>query len=205
MKQVWLVSAGLVFLAVIILIGYSFRRSRVAVVDKTATESPLPTASPNLISATGSAQIVQDSAGLYSIEIPEDWQIAPDEVREQRISSLLAQSPDYKVEIDATSAGSITPIRHQFGASLQVIAFQPALATNPQPDGKISEQKPILLDGTSGTYFVFTESNIIGGQLLEVRCEKSGRTYVLRFSFNPATFSAGSSVFDQMLSSFRWQ
>lgn len=208
MKQVWLLLAGLALLAIGLAAGYWFARQQ-PVSAPVATASPSP--APPSPAATASAQpqnptqTIQDSAGLYSIELPEDWQVTLEGSKGVRLSNLLAQSPDYKVKIDTEAEGPFTPIYYQTGAGLQISVLKQPLSANPQPAGEITQQKPVTVDGVNGTYFVFKEPSTAEGQLLEVRLEKAGRSYTLRLGYNPDTFPGGQALFEQIVASFRFQ
>lgn len=173
-----------------------------------ATPTPAIGAAPvgaiNPTATPAASQTIQDSAGLYSITLPQDWQVTLENARGVRISGLTAQSPDYEVQIDEAAEGPFTPVSYKTGASLQITVLNEPLAQNPQPAGVISEQKPIVLDGVQGTYFVFKEPSTAEGQLLEVRLEKAGRSYHLRWGYNPATLAGGQTLYENILRSFRF-
>lgn len=207
MKRIFLILAGLGLLALGLAGGYWYAR-RPTPPQPSTTPAPTPAASPESVPATASAalptQTIQDQAGLYSLELPDDWQVTFEDAKGVRISSLMAQSPDYQVKIDTAAEGPFTPIYYQEGAILQVTVLNQPLADNPQPAGAISEQKTVTVDGVDGTYFVFKEPSTAQGQLLEVRLEKTKRSYILRFGYNPDTFPGGQARFDQIVASLRF-
>jgi hypothetical protein len=209
MKRAWLVLGGLILLALGLAGGYWFARRPTPAPQPEVISTPTPAASPEALPATASAetapaQTIQDRAGLYSLELPDDWQVSFEDAKGVRISSLMAQSPDYKVKIDTAAEGPFTPIYYQAGAGLQVTVLDQPLSQNPEPAGAVSEKKSVTVDGVEGTFFAFKEPSTAQGQLLEVRLEKSGRSYTLRFGYNPDTLPGGQALFERIVASLRF-
>ncbi len=174
------------------------------------TPTPTPTAVANTdfgFSATDSAsprQTIQDAGGLYSLQLPADWQVALDKADQLALSSLFAQSPDYRTKVTTPREGITNRFTYQAGIDLQVHVLNQPLSVDPQPAGAIAEQKDVVLDGARGTYFVFTNPATVSGQLLEVRLEKGGQTYQLRAGYNLENYPDGQAEFDRILSSFHF-
>lgn len=149
-------------------------------------------------------QTIQDSAGLYSLELPTDWQVTLEDARGVRLSGLMAQSPDFLAHIDDEIEGPTAMVYYTAGASLQVTVTGEPLSSNPYPAGLISEQAPITVGGIRGTLFTFKEPSTAEGSLMDFRMEKDARSYSFRWSFNEETLPQGKALFERILSSVRF-
>lgn len=185
-------------------VGFFLSRQNTQLPQPTPIASPTPQATPTPDAGAAATQVIQDSAGLYSITLPADWQVSLEAARGVRVSGLTAQSPDYEVVIDNDAEGPFSPVSYKTGASLQITVTSEPLADNPAPAGQIVQQQPFVLDGVQGTFFVFKEPSTVEGELLELRLEKANRTYHLRWGYNPETLQSGRDLFESILESFRF-
>lgn len=72
------------------------------------------------------------------------------------------------------------------------------------PFGTIISQKDIEVDGQPAKYFVYKEISTFEGQQIQVEINYQGNRYSLTLNYNPATYSTGEEVFEQIFASFKF-
>lgn len=160
----------------------------------TSTRAPTPSVSID-------TQRVQDTMGLFSVNLPADWAVLFESQQGVRLSGITAESPNFLMESDTEAQGPFTPIYYRHGAYLQITVEEgenPGLA----PAGEIISQEDRVIDGKEAQFFIFREPSTQEGELRQLLVVHDGNTYSLRFGYNPVTFTEGSDVFEGIIGSF---
>ncbi|MEI7891382.1 MAG: hypothetical protein WCI36_05455 [bacterium] len=121
----------------------------------------------NSFDLAGSIKILKDKSNLYSIEIPENWNVTTNEANiGKQISKIIASNKVFSQH----NIGS--DIFYDNGAQLtiQVLAGELAIAKNPDgAHGKmLIDKKTIPIDGENATYHIIADKNVKLGKIIDV-------------------------------------
>lgn len=146
---------------------------------------------------------ISDKSNLFQVSIPADWIVSRSEGTKGRMLSYTdVESPDFEVFIDEAAEGPFTPFYYKQGANLNIHVTEGEEERTPL--GTIISQKDIEVDGQPAKYFVYEEISTFEGQQIQVQLNYQGRSFLLTFNYNPATYSTGEEVFEKILESFKF-
>lgn len=158
---------------------------------------------------TKSARI-SDKANLYSFEIPADWKVTLNEgAKGVSVSEVIAESPDWKIRTNETEDGPCSTVSYlESGATLQFgVSNQEEILSHYNQGGGsgIVSQKNILVGGVSAVYHVFNEPSCTHNvQSVDAHVNYGGNNYTFSFTYNPAKYPQGETVFMNMLNSIEF-
>jgi hypothetical protein len=146
---------------------------------------------------------VTDTANLYSIELPEGWVTTHEGPRGVRLSGLHSESPDWSASSGAGD-GPSGMVTYEHGAVLNISVTSETLSEPYHESSSVLSQSNISVGDVEATIHNFREPSLAEGTLLDAHLQRNGHYYVLRFGYNPATYSQGEEVFRAMLDSVRF-
>ncbi|MCX6766150.1 MAG: hypothetical protein NT136_04295 [Candidatus Moranbacteria bacterium] len=152
---------------------------------------------------------VADKSNLYTLEIPESWNVVSNEgAKGTQVSYLVAQSSYFASNESKSNGGNKTFINYDEGAQLTVRITQSEDLSAISGDGGhgafLLGKKDVTVGGERGAYHVFKESGSPDSQFLDVHLIHKESTYLFRFAYNPKTFSDAEYSFREILDSFKF-
>lgn len=150
---------------------------------------------------------ITDASRLFTLELPADWITTWNEGRKGvRVSSLGAQSPDFRLTLDETAEEPFTPRRYEWGAefSVHVVRGRDKVVEEGARTVGLLEHSPVTIGGVSGVLRAGAGISTRQGRNLDAIIHKDGLNYIFTFGYNPATYPQGEQVFRDILSSVQF-
>ncbi len=121
---------------------------------------------------------ITDRAGLFSVEIPLDWNVTILGPQINRVSGILAGIPKKGVEFGVIVSGEKRKIN--------------------------SKEVPvdIIIDGLDAKYYAVDAPGISKKKILAVEFLDENKYYFLSLTYNPKKYPGGKKIFENILSSF---
>jgi hypothetical protein len=121
---------------------------------------------------------ITDRAGLFSVEIPSDWDVTILGSQLNRISGILA------------------------GVSKKSIKFGVIVSGEKRKISSRNEPISIIIDGLDAKYYTINTPGISRKKILAVEFLDENKYYFLSLTYNPKKYPEGKDVFENILSSF---
>lgn len=152
----------------------------------------------NALDLMGSAKTIKDKSNSFSIEIPETWNVTTEQAQiGKQVSKIVASSKSFS----ARNIGS--DIFYDNGAQLSI---QVLSGEFPQTDhGKmLIEKKSATANGINFDYHVITDPKVKNGKILDAHILHGGKTFEIKFVYNPEKFNEGEFLFGEIMNSFKF-
>jgi hypothetical protein len=149
-------------------------------------------------------KMINDKAGLYSVQIPNNWEILINEsARGSIISNFIAQSSYFKSRKNEKNLEYIDA-----GARLSIQIFKGENKIGFSEKGGhvdfISSRKDINVNGKENTGHIFKEPKYPNAQIMDGHVIYGGNTYLFRLTYNPENFSDAEFTFREIVESLKF-
>jgi hypothetical protein len=202
------------FLAIGAVVSFGIYQWQARLADSPASELPesVPSSEPSLDESmandvvdptTEQTKSVTDSANLFTIQIPQSWQVVSSQGSQGvQLSYLSIESPNFATHTDPDFEGPFEPIYYDRGANLTLHVIKGDEGSIHASD--VLELKKIEIDGNQASWTRFVEPSTFNGELIDVNLNYQGNNYLIRMGYNPDTDPYGVAVFDQIVSSLKF-
>lgn len=152
----------------------------------------------NALDLVGDTKTIQDKKKLYSIDIPENWIVTLDQDQVgKQLSKLVVSNGNF------SERNIVSDIFYDNGAQLAIQVLSDELsAVN---HGKmLIEKSNITIGNENVDYHKITDPKVKNGKILDAHVLHGGKTFEIRFVYNPEKFAEGEFVFGEIMNSFKF-
>lgn len=152
----------------------------------------------NAIDLMGSTKTIKDKGNFYSIEIPENWNVTLEQAQiGKQVSRVVVSNKSFSQR----NIGS--EIFYDNGAQLSIQALSGEL---PEANhGKmLIEKKSATISGSSFNYHIIKDQKVKNGKILDAHVINGGKTFEIKFVYNPEKFTEGEFMFGEIMNSLKF-
>ena len=157
----------------------------------------------NAFDLAGSTKTIKDKSNLYSIEIPESWNVTTDQAKiGKQISKIVVSNKVFSQHNIASD------IFYDNGAQLTIQVLSGEFPDAKNVDGghgkMLVGKKTIPMNVENLTYHIITDPKVKVGQIFDAHILHGGKTIEINYVFNAEKFNEGEFMFGELMNSFKF-
>lgn len=148
----------------------------------------------------GETKEAGDEANTYSIKIPVTWTIAKTEVlKGSQISKTVFTNPSFSLKKEGNN------FFYEDGAELSIEVTKGDRGGSDHGSNLVATRSVAPESGEGNfEYHVIKDPLVKSGEIMDAHIARDGKTYYIRYAFNPFKFYGGEYTFEEFLFSLKF-